>query len=52
MRIVAVLFLFAVISGCTDYLHTKKCLEPRKGYQACHHVHEYWTENACKGSCQ
>lgn len=49
---VAIIFLALALAGCSSYMHSKKCLKPVNGYQACHHVHEYWTEAACTGACK
>lgn len=49
-RLMIVLLLLS-LGGCTSYLHAKKCLPPKDGYQVCHHTVEYWTEAACTGSC-
>jgi hypothetical protein len=51
-KAVVLLLVSLSVASCSSYFHAKKCLEPVNGYQACHHVHEYWTEAACAGSCQ
>jgi hypothetical protein len=51
MKLALLLALYAVLSGCAGYVHSKDCLPSRDGYQWCHHYIEYWDETKCSGSC-
>ena len=53
MKLIGVVLLLALLSGCSDYFHAKSCLPADKeGYQWCHHTIEYWDETKCVGTCK